>query len=296
MAAFTLAHLSDPHLPPLPAVRLHELLSKRVFGYLNWTRNRHKYQRRDVLDALVSDLHAQVPDHITVTGDFVNLALEAEFAPARAWLESVGAPDRVSIVPGNHDAYVRATAPRFAQTFADYLAGDDVVADSDLFPFLRRRGPLALIGVSSAVPTPPLMATGWLGRDQLDALDRLLTTLSTEQVFRVLLVHHPLRSDARAKRLTDSPELCELLRTHGVDLILHGHDHIHSTMWIDGPDKPIPAIGVPSASALAHGRYPAAAYNLFSIERDGNAWRCQQTVRGIDTTLRVRPLRDIRLI
>ena len=44
----------------------------------------------------------------------------------------------------------------------------------------------------------------------------------------------------------------------------------------------IPAIGVPSASALAHGRYPAAAYNLFSIERDGAAWRCEQTVRGID--------------
>jgi 3',5'-cyclic AMP phosphodiesterase CpdA len=296
MAAFVLAHLSDPHLPPLPAARLGELINKRAFGYLNWTRNRHKYQRREVLDALVADIHAHAPDHIAVTGDFVNLALEAEFAPARAWLESVGASDRVSIVPGNHDAYVHATAPRFAQTFSDYLAGDDVVGDGDLFPFLRRRGPLALIGVSSAVPTPPLMATGWLGRDQFDALDRLLSKLSTEQLFRILLVHHPLRSAARAKRLTDSPELCELLRAHGVDLILHGHDHIHSTMWIDGPGKPIPAIGVPSASALAHGRYPAAAYNLFSIERDGNAWRCQQTVRGIDNALRVQPLRDIRLI
>src|SRR6201986_4838878 len=167
MAAFTLAHLSDPHLPPLPVPRLADLAGKRALGYLNWTRNRRKFHRRDVLDALVSDLQAQGPDHIAITGDLVNLALEAEFAPALKWLESVGAPDRVTVVPGNHDAYVRATAPRFAQTFADYLAGDDVVADSDLFPFLRRRGPLALIGVSSAVPTPPLMATGWLGRDQL---------------------------------------------------------------------------------------------------------------------------------
>src|SRR5579863_265053 len=80
MAAFTLAHLSDPHLPPLPAPRLSELASKRVLGYLNWTRNRHKFQRRDVLDVLVSDLQAQTPDHIAVTGDLVNLALEAEFA------------------------------------------------------------------------------------------------------------------------------------------------------------------------------------------------------------------------
>jgi len=42
MAAFTLAHLSDPHLPPLPEPRASELAGKRVFGYLNWRRNRHK--------------------------------------------------------------------------------------------------------------------------------------------------------------------------------------------------------------------------------------------------------------
>jgi 3',5'-cyclic AMP phosphodiesterase CpdA len=112
MAAFMLAHLSDPHLPPLPAPRLRDLMGKRVFGYLNWTRNRQKFQRRDVVDALVSDMRAQGPDHIAITGDLVNLALEAEFEPARAWLEGVGAPDRVTVVPGNHDAYVRVTRHR----------------------------------------------------------------------------------------------------------------------------------------------------------------------------------------
>jgi 3',5'-cyclic AMP phosphodiesterase CpdA len=294
MAAFRLAHLSDPHLPPLPALRLSELMGKRAFGYLNWTRNRYKYQRRDVLDALVSDIHRQTPDHIAITGDFVNLALDAEFEPARAWLESVGSPEGVSIVPGNHDAYVGATRHRFAEAWSDFLDGDDGAAGVT-FPFLRRRGPLALIGVSSAVPTPPLMATGWLGRSQLEALDRMLDSLSVAQSFRVLLIHHPLRSDARAKRLTDSDELCLLLKRHGVELILHGHDHVHSTIWIDGPDRAIPAIGVPSASALAHGRYPAAAYNLFSIDRNGSSWRCAQTVRGVDEKLNVHELRQIRL-
>jgi 3',5'-cyclic AMP phosphodiesterase CpdA len=112
----------------------------------------------------------------------------------------------------------------------------------------------------------------------------------------VLLIHHPLRSDARTKRLTDADELCALLKRHGVELILHGHDHVHSTMWIDGPDRAIPAIGVPSASALAHGRYPAAAYNLFSIASDGKAWRCEQAVRGIDGKSQVRQLSITRLI
>ena len=291
---FTLAHLSDPHLPPLPAARVRDLAGKRALGYLNWTRNRHKYHRREVLDALVADLQAQRPDHIAVTGDLVNLALEAEFTPAQAWLESVGTPQQVTVVPGNHDAYVRATRHHFAGAFEKYLRGDAGV-DGAPFPFVRRRGPLALIGVSSAVPTAPLMATGKLGRAQLDALDRTLAQLSSEQAFRVLLVHHPLHSDSRIKRLTDSRQLRALLKRHGVELVLHGHDHIHSTMWFEGSDGQIPAIGVPSASALARKHYPGAAYNLFTVERDGNGWRCEQTVRGFGKHDGIHELQQVRL-
>jgi 3',5'-cyclic AMP phosphodiesterase CpdA len=293
MTAFLLAHLSDPHLPPLPTPRVAELFGKRTLGYLNWIRNRRIIHRRDVLDALVADMHAQRPGHIAVTGDLVNLALAAEFAPARAWLESVGSPDHVSLVPGNHDAYVRDAPQRFAATFGDYMRGDGAAAG---FPFLQRRGPLALIGVSTAVPTAPFMATGWLGQAQLDALDRMLAGLAGDSLFRVLLIHHPLRSKHRHKRLTDSDALQAILKRHGVELILHGHDHIHSTMWFEGPAGRIPAVGVPSASSIANGHKPAAAYNLFAIERDGDAWRCEQSVRGIDDTLSVAELQRTQLL
>ena len=294
MASYTLAHLSDPHLPPLPAPRLSELAGKRALGYLNWTRNRHKYHRRDVLDTLVSDMQAHVPDHIALTGDLVNLALEAEFAPSLAWLQSVGPPDRVTAIPGNHDAYVRATRYRFKESWNPYLRGDE--AAQVTFPFLRRRGPLALIGLSTAVPTPLLMATGTLGQLQIEALERVLSGLAGDDAFRVLLMHHPLRSRSRIKRLTDASALRDVLKDHGVDLVLHGHDHIHSTIWIEGPNREIPVVGVPSASARAHGNLPAAAYNLFSVARDGNAWRCDQMVRGIDDKLQVREIRRVRLI
>jgi 3',5'-cyclic AMP phosphodiesterase CpdA len=139
------------------------------------------------------------------------------------------------------------------------------------------------------------MATGWLGQTQRDALDRVLSNLSGETAFRVLLIHHPLRSDARHKRLTDAGPLLTLLRRHGVELILHGHDHVHSTMWFDGPQRRIPAIGVPSASAVAHGRIPAAAYNLFTIERDDAKWRCEQVVRGFSERDEIQELRRARL-
>lgn len=280
MPPFMLAHLSDPHLAPLPAPRLHQLLGKRALGYLNWKRGRHAIHRREIVDTLVADIRAQSPGHIAITGDLVNLALPDEFTQARAWLESVGAPADVTLVPGNHDAYVRVTKKQTSQ-WAEYMRGDAARPEASLsFPFLRRRGPLTLIGVSSAVPTAPFMATGWLGRKQLDVLDRGFSQLADDPNFRVLLIHHPLSSKDSYKRLTDADALLAIIKRHRVDLILHGHDHVHSTMWFEGPHGRVPAIGVPSASAVPHRHYPAAAYNLFSISREGDAWCCEQLVRG----------------
>lgn len=284
VTAFTLAHLSDPHLAPLPQPHLRELIGKRVLGYLNWVRNRHLIHSRAVVDALAADMKAQSPDQIAVTGDLVNIALEAEFAPARDWLTTIGSPHGVTLVPGNHDAYVAATYPRCADIWLDYMRGDDAAdAQHPQFPFLRRRGPLLLIGVSTAVPTAPFMATGRLGERQIGDLAALLSQHASDHCFRVLLIHHPLRSSISRthKRLTDAGDLLELLRSHGVQLILHGHDHRHSLMWFDGPSGRIPAVGVPSASAVIDGKHDPAAYNLFRIANEANAWRCHWTVRGL---------------
>jgi 3',5'-cyclic AMP phosphodiesterase CpdA len=299
VAAFTLAHLSDPHLAPLPKPRLSELMGKRATGYLNWVRSRHLIHSRPMLDKLTADLRTQHPDHIAVTGDLVNIALEAEFGPARDWLKTIGSPHDVTLVPGNHDAYVASTWPRCADLWADYMRGDDA-ADTQhaRFPYLRRRGPLLLIGVSTAVPTAPFMATGQLGQKQIADLAALLAKHEADDCFRVLLVHHPLRSPAsrRHKRLVDAPALLEVLRSHSVQLILHGHDHKHSLMWFDGPAGQIPAVGVPSASAAVDGTHDAAAYNLFRIENQGGAWGCHWTVRGFgDSAAAVVELRQQEL-
>ena len=159
---FTLAHLSDPHLAPLPKPRWSELIGKRVTGYINWQRKRRFIHDPAVLAKIVADLKAQAPDHIAVTGDIANIALPDEFARGRDWLESLGAPRDVTFVPGNHDVYVREAASYAARQWGAYMSDDDGIAG---FPFLRRRGPLALIGVSTGVPTAPFLATGWLGTD-----------------------------------------------------------------------------------------------------------------------------------
>ncbi len=281
MTTFTLAYLSDPYFAPLPPPRLRDLMSQRVLGYLNWRRNRDLRHSRAIADALVADVKAQAPGHIAVTGDLVNIALDAEFRAALDWMHQVGSPHDVSLVPGNHDAYVSSVYPHGIELWSDYMRGDGASNNAALtFPYVRRRGPLLLIGTSTAIPTAPFMATGTLGQPQLDALERILAQNKSAEGFRVLLIHHPLRSKRRHKRLTDAPALREILRCHGVELILHGHDHKHSLMWFDGPAGEIPAVGVPSASAVIDGKHDPAAYNLFRITHDNDAWRCDWSVRG----------------
>lgn len=258
-----------------------QLFGKRAIGYMNWQRKRYAIHRREVLAQLVADIHAHRPGHIAITGDLVNIALPAEFVEASAWLKTVGPPHDVSLVPGNHDAYTFSTRHHFAHAWMDYLRGDDG-ANPPAFPYVRRRGPLALIGLSTAIPTAPFMATGLLGREQRKALERILLKLKQENLCRVLMIHHPpyISPGRWAARLRDADDLRDILKRQGVELLLHGHDHRHATVWFDGPDGKIPAIGVPSSSASPGGHYHPAAYNLFSITHANEAWQIEQTVRG----------------
>jgi 3',5'-cyclic AMP phosphodiesterase CpdA len=287
---FTLAHLSDPHLAPLPRPRWSELIGKRATGYLNWRRRRRFVHDAAVLEKIVADLKAQKPDHIAVTGDFANIALPGEFRHGRDWLERLGAANEVSVVPGNHDAYVRGGMADAVRQWGAYMSGDD---SKTVFPYLRRRGPLALIGVSSAVPTAWGLATGWLGAAQLAALAEMLDAAKADKLFRVVMIHHPPVSQARRhKRLLDADIFKRVIAARGAELVLHGHDHRSMLNWLAGPDATQgPAVGVPSASAAPGTAHDAAAYNLYRIDGTAGAWTCEIMSRGIDASGAVKELK-----
>jgi 3',5'-cyclic AMP phosphodiesterase CpdA len=303
--AFVLAHLSDPHLGPLPRPAVQELASKRLVGYINWQRGRRRVHLRDALDAVTRDLHGAQPDHVAVTGDLVNIALPAEFIHARRWLETLGRPADVSVVPGNHDAYVAGAGVHRDLHWLPYMAGDEPAAgpspgrkindgrparaedgsvratDQAPFPYVRRRGPVALVGVSTAVATPPFMATGRLGEPQIARVAGILEGLRTEGLFRVLMIHHPPLPSARHKCLTDAVAFQRALNDVGAELIIHGHDHTHSLVWIGGKRARVPVIGVPSASVSPSAKKRAGAYNLYLIAGRPGAWHCEVVSRGL---------------
>jgi 3',5'-cyclic AMP phosphodiesterase CpdA len=279
---FVLAHLSDPHLGPLPPPGVRELASKRLIGYINWRRTRHRIHRADALDAITRDLRGQRPDHVAVTGDLVNIALPAEFVHARRWLEGLGLPADVSVVPGNHDAYVAAAGLHRDQHWSPYMTGDAPDATA-AFPYLRRRGPVALIGVSTAIATPPFMATGRLGEQQIARVAEMLSALRTADLFRVVMIHHPpiAPPSAHHKRLIDARAFRQAIATVGAELIIHGHDHVHALASIEGNGGRVPVVGVPSASASASIKHHAGAYNLYRISGGSGGWRCEVVLRGL---------------
>ena len=282
---FTIAHLTDPHLGPLPRPRRRDLVSKRLVGYYNWHRSRaHAFSDR-VLAALIEDMHAGKPDHIVVTGDLVNIALPAEMVAARVWLAELGAPDTVTVIPGNHDAYVPGAMAEVTTLWRDFMFGDNQSGAVARFPFVRRRGPVAFIGLSTAVATAPFMATGRLGSDQAAALGDQLALLKKEGLFRVVLIHHPPIASLTSwsRRLIDGGRFRSEIAKHGAELVLHGHNHRLHVSRLAGPDREVPVVGAAAASSAPDHGLTDGAYNLYRIGGTDGNFTCTMSERGIRT-------------
>jgi 3',5'-cyclic AMP phosphodiesterase CpdA len=193
-----LAHISDVHIGPLPPINPVNLTSKRLVGYNSWIFRRRGIHDPAITAALLKDIREAAPDHLINTGDLVNIALQREFINGASWLQHAGPPDWMSFVPGNHDAYVSMQWEQGMGLWGDYMTGDLAVPGarptetvSMPMPYVRQRRNVALIGVSSAVPTRPGRATGVLGAAQLEALASTLRNLRSRGFFRLLMIHHP---------------------------------------------------------------------------------------------------------
>lgn len=299
---FTLAHLSDLHATDVRLDSPRDLLGKRALGWLSWHHHRRREHQASVLAALIDDLHRCVPDHVGITGDLTHLGLPSEIAAAVEWLARIGPADRVSIVPGNHDAYAGGAGAERWLPWRRYMgeaigpvsdgrssAPDD--ADTRGFPWVRRVGShIALVGISSARPTAPLLATGRIGAGQRSRVEAALTQLGAEGRVRIVLMHHPplAAGQSRRRQLDDAAEMRALLARAGAELVLHGHTHESHEGAVPGPQGAIPVLGVPSSSSIGHRPARRARYHLYRIvaERDANGVpRCRLSwqVRGLDT-------------
>ncbi|MCP4382574.1 MAG: metallophosphoesterase [Hyphomicrobiales bacterium] len=281
-AVFTLVQLSDPHLGPLPAIRWRELASKRAIGYVNWRRGRGSPLGRRNLDALVADIRAHPPDHIAVTGDLINIGLRAEIEAARRWLNSLGDHHDITVVPGNHDAYIPGAHWHLEQSWQPFMSDDANPGGPVAFPFIRRRDNVAIVGVSTAVATAPFLATGRIRTAQSARLRKHLRALGSEGLFRIVLLHHPPAIGATDwhRRLIGAASFRRAVADAGAELVLHGHNHRTAIDQIDGPNGPVPVIGAASAGHAPRSGKPGGSYLRFRIAREADGFVCDMAERG----------------
>ncbi|MCG5055895.1 MAG: metallophosphoesterase [Myxococcales bacterium] len=279
---FRLAHVTDPHFRAfgLAGLSLRGLLGKRLLGAANIVVNRWRKHRMDLLESLGQHLAAQRPDHVALTGDVGNVAWVSEWQAGRRWLERyAGPPADVTVIPGNHDAYVNdvTRTGAFESLFAAYQhaergGGGAAGTDSrEAYPFVRVRGPLALVAVNTCVPTGDFGAWGEIGPAQLRRLEAILGDDDVRRRVRVVLMHHPpvVHRKGEDRNLRDRGALAEVLARVGADLVLHGHDHRDEAAVLEGPrGSRIMAVGAGSASYAgpAEGR---ARYNVYGFREDG---------------------------
>ncbi len=268
-----IAHLSDPHILDLRGVPTRRLvLNKRLTGMVNLRLRRGHAHKREVVEAMVADIRAHGVDHVVVTGDLTNLALESEFIAAREVLSHLGLPpSEVSVIPGNHDLYTSGSnrARRFEAYFAEHVTSDVSVGGGG-FPFVRLRGPAAIIGVSTAVPRLPLVSSGVAGRAQRDALATVLASREVAGRLPVVAAHHPVVNargaiDAALRGLYDASAIRALLARSGEALALHGHLHRRGHEVIELGGAKIHRLGATSASLLHEDPERMAAYNVYEV-------------------------------
>ena len=272
-----MALFCDIHLP-LGRCPLGLLRSKRLLGWFNWRVRRGRLHRPELLARVVADLKRSPPELILVGGDLTNLALPEEFQRAALWLAELAEPERLVLVPGNHDAYVPGAFEEGARMWARWLGG---FLRHDRFPYVVERGRITVVAASTAEPSPPGYATGRLGARQLARIEEELVRARARGSWRVLLLHHPPHAAvAPRKRLIDREQLCRVLRRAGAELVLFGHLHRFERVELQGPAGTIPGFMAPSASLRDPRPGRRAGYLLFDLDPDRGrlAWR----LRGFD--------------
>jgi 3',5'-cyclic AMP phosphodiesterase CpdA len=267
---FRLAHVTDLHVRNFAGARVRDFFGKRAIGALNLALIRRRKHRMDLLAALGEDLRARPRDHLVVSGDLGNVSLLSEWRAARSWIERIGASvDNTTVIPGNHDAYVKEVvlSGAFEQIFAAYQRAD-VRLEAETYPFARLRGEIALVCANTCLPTGDLGAWGRVGEAQLRRLEALLAAPEVRARFRVLCIHHApvMHRPPETRNLCDRAKLAEVLGRVGAELVVHGHDHRDEFAELPGPDgHRIPIVGAGSAS-YAGAADRCSRYNLYQID------------------------------
>ena len=270
------AHFSDLHLLCLDGTRFRDFVNKRWIGGLNLLANRGRHHKTEIFDKLVDDINAVGVDHVVCTGDLTNLAFKQEFDFALTKFQRLKLdPSQITVIPGNHDAYVQEGVGFFDTIFRDYYIADEGEGwdDEDPWPIVRKRGKVVFFGLSTSKQTPWFRAYGIIGEKQLSRLKFALGKPEFQGLTRVILVHHcPVgkRGKSKVRGLLDRQKLFDIIEEEGAEMVLHGHEHLNLQQEIPGKDQGVvPVHGIQSGTYEAGSDRRRARYRIYEFGADG---------------------------
>ncbi len=231
-----------------------DFANKRWIGGLNLLLNRGRHHQTPIFEAMVADINKQGVDHILITGDVTNLALDEEFRFAKSLIQTLDlGPEQITVIPGNHDAYVQKGATYFKTHFHEYYESDVAAGQNsaEQWPSIRRRDSVTIFGISTSLQTPWFTAYGVIGEAQLQRLRDALLDEQYADTLRLVAIHHSPaepRARSRVRGLRDRQALYDVLKETGAELILHGHEHLDLSAVLPGRDGEIPVRGIQSGT------------------------------------------------
>jgi len=221
------AHLSDIHLiAPISTRSAYPFRSRAVgMGRASDPSLRSRKLAR-ALEAVV----ASGADHLVISGDLTELGDDAEFELfAEVLADAPLASDRVTLIPGNHDAYT--TSDGFARALEGPLAPWAKASAPSGGLRVVDRGPVVFIAVDVTRFQTMVKSGGELTKDMARRIDALLSDEALGSKIVVLVIHHPPfpKRDTAAFRYLDSlrgsEHVTDLMARYPNVYLMHGHHH-----------------------------------------------------------------------
>jgi 3',5'-cyclic AMP phosphodiesterase CpdA len=225
-----------------------------------------------VTDALAASLTERAPDLVAISGDFTQRARSAEFAEARAFLDSI--PQPKLLVPGNHDVPLYDVVSRVLKPFDKF---ERFLCPAGLAQSLFLDDDLAVLGLNTA-----RRFTGKNGRISFAQMARMRQVFCPlcAQIMKVLVTHHPLAATETQHSLQLAGRSSTALRVvaeTGVHVLLSGHHHRFASGAVAPRGVVTPDVTVEGHVLVVHAGTAISTrlrgaegnnYNWLAIERD----------------------------